>query len=61
MAALDVSEEFATFPEAEISLAAGDVPDWYNRLGLPAEMSEWFVLPGVTLVQVLAELRRRGL
>ena len=45
---------------ATFGFATGDVPNFYFCLQLPPEFSSYFVLPGVRIPQLTAELRALG-
>eukprot|EP00969_Alexandrium_andersonii_P271125 11983294-Alexandrium_andersonii.AAC.1 len=40
--------------------AVGDLPDWFYRLALPAEMLPWFVIRGLTASALTNYLVSRG-
>ena len=41
----------------EVWSAVGDLPDWFYRLEIPADMHPWFVLKGITVSELKAHMK----
>ena len=58
LSSIDLSEEITG--QWETLMMTGDVPDCFYRWGIPEEMSEFFIIPGVSFPALIAELRKLG-
>lgn len=63
-ASIDVTNLLEEEEEAEeileMGMVAGDLPDCFYRWGLPADLSEWFIIPEPDFEEIMSELEKRG-